>query len=148
MEYLDRDEAALREIWRVLKLGGKAIISTPSASSPFYQTDRLLFGLIAPARPLYRWLKYRLRGKPQPQLPKVTGRKYTRRKWLRLLRSMRFEPEEWVCHAWGWYSLDPFFNLGAFCRASDLLARNSALNWLGTTQLVRVRALKEGEKGT
>ncbi len=56
---------------------------------------------------------------------------------------MRFEPEECVCHAWGWYSLDPFFNQGALCRASDQFATNSALNWLGVHQLVRVRALKE-----
>jgi ubiquinone/menaquinone biosynthesis C-methylase UbiE len=141
IEYLERDEAALREMWRVLKPGGRAIISTPNASSPFYLTGRLLDGLMAPARPLYRLVRYRLRGKPQP--PKVTNRKYSRRKWLRLLRSMRFEPEEWLCHAWGWYTLDLFFKHGALCRASDLFARNPALNWLGTSQLVCARALKE-----
>ncbi len=34
IEYLDGDEPALREMWRVLKPGGKAIIATPSADSP------------------------------------------------------------------------------------------------------------------
>jgi len=46
------------------------------------------------------------------------------------------------CHAWGCYAVERFFPQGGFCRASDQFARNRAVNWLASDQLVRVRAVK------
>ena len=138
MEYLDRDEPALQEVWRVLKPGGKAVISTLSAICPFHYMDRVLVVLV---RPLYRFVKYRMHGRQLPG-PEPRSRKYFRGRWLRLLRSVRLEPEDWLCHCWGCYTLPRFFGQAYLGRASDWFARNRALNWLGSHQLVRVRAVK------
>ena len=146
LAFLDADEPALREIWRVLKPGGRAVLATPSGIRPFYYMDRMLAGLMAATRPLYRFVKYRLlrRPKPQPQelRPQSQQRLYYRAAWLRRLRSVGLEPEDWVCHGWGWPKLEQFFEQGSLCRASDRFARNPVLNWLGWHQLVRVRAVK------
>jgi len=145
MEYLEKDEPALREIWRVLKPGGRAVITTPSSICPFFYMDVAFLKMTALARPLVRFFRYRLRGKPLPprgRLPVVIHHRYYRPRWLNLLRTMQLEPEDWACHSWGWYSLEPFINQGAFCRISDRFARSSLLNWLASNQLVCVRATK------
>jgi hypothetical protein len=97
------------------------------------------------ARPLVRFVRHRLRGKPlrtSDALRSVTHRRYRRRRWVELMRSMRLETEDWACHSWGWYSLERFFNQGAFCRASDRFARNPLLNGLASNQLACVRVIK------
>jgi ubiquinone/menaquinone biosynthesis C-methylase UbiE len=165
IEYLDSDEQALREMWRVLKPGGTAVIATPNAISPLQLLDRALLVLMPVAAPLYDFMKYRLRGKPMPlrQSPGVVlNRKYHRRSWLRLLRSLGLQPEEWICHGWGWYmsplgrlttflskkekvfrrGFERFFGRASASRASDRFVRSPALNWLASEQIVRVRAIK------
>lgn len=166
IEYLDTDERALREMCRVLKPGGSAVVSTPSAIYPFYHLDRVFLGLMASSRPLYHFVKYRLHGRRAPVRQasrEVVHRRYYRRRWLRLLRSVGLEPEAWVCHGWGWYrsrplallaerlsqqarlfrrTLERLFGQAAVGRASDGFARNRALNWVAAEQLVRARAVK------
>jgi ubiquinone/menaquinone biosynthesis C-methylase UbiE len=151
IEYLDGDEQSLKEIGRVLKPGGWAVIATPNAICPLQIMDRALFVLLSAAKPVYYFLKYRLQGKPQPvQPPSFEGprRRYYRGKWLRLLRSLGFEPEESLCHGWGWYKSRPlaflvqFLGSLALWRASDRFVRNRALNWLASEQMVRARAIK------
>jgi ubiquinone/menaquinone biosynthesis C-methylase UbiE len=140
MEYLDRDESALREMWRVLRPGGHAVITTPNSVCPFFHMDMAVLKMRVATRPMI----HRLRGKRSPAngLPQVIHRRYSRSSWQKLLRSMQLETEDWACHSWGWYSLERFFDQGAFCRASDRFARNSLLNWLASNQLVCVRAIK------
>jgi ubiquinone/menaquinone biosynthesis C-methylase UbiE len=145
MEYLNSDDAALREMWRVLKPGGRAVITTPSSACPFYYIDRAILTAGFLARPLVRFVRYCLRGrssKASSALPSVTHRRYYRRRWVKLMRSEGLETEDWACHSWGCESLERFFNQGAFCRASDRFARNPWLNWLGSNQLACVRAIK------
>jgi SAM-dependent methyltransferase len=166
VEYLERDERALSEIRRVLKPGGRAVISTPNAISPLRGADALAFALENAARPLYRAVKYRLRGKPTPVDPPVflaPHRFYHRREWLRLLQAAGLELEEFVCHGWGWYRsrlgslaesmarkgrllrthLDRRFGAdsieGIHCR----LLRSRAVHWMAAEQMVLVRAFKE-----
>lgn len=165
IEYLESDEQALREIQRVLKPGGTALIATPSAISPLQLLDQVLFRLMTVARPAYYFMKYRLRGKPAP-IPQfssvVANRKYHRARWLRLLRSFGLQPEKWICHGWGWYmsplgllpqrlsrkenvfrrGIERLFGPAASSRAADLFVRNRAFNWLAAEQIVRVRAIK------
>jgi ubiquinone/menaquinone biosynthesis C-methylase UbiE len=165
IEYLDTDGPALREIWRVLKPGGTAVVSTSSATCPLHLMDRVLFVLMAPARSLYYFAKYRLRGRQAPfgqPSRKVFARRYYRRRWLQLLRSVGLEPEEWVGEGWGWYrsrlclwvpllfrpaarfrhTLERIFGRALVYRALNGFARNRAVNWLLPEQLVRVRAVK------
>ena len=145
MEYLTGDEAALREMWRVLKPGGRAVITTPSSTCPFYYVDRAITTAAALARPLVHFVRNRSRGRPltaSSPLPAVAHRRYYRRHWMELMRSVGLETEDWACHSWGCYSLERFFSQGAFCRASDRFARNPLLNWLASNQLACVRAIK------
>jgi transposase len=62
--------------------------------------------------------------------------------WRRLRYSMQLKPEDWACHSRRCYSLERFFKQAALCRASDRFARNPALNWLASNQLVCVRTIK------
>ena len=145
VEYLSSDLPALHEIWRVLKPDGRAVITTPSSTCPFYYMDRALTRAIFLARPTVRFVRYRMRGKPltaSDELPSVTHRRYNRTRWVKLMRSVGLELEDWACHSWGWYTLERFFNQGAFCRVSDRFARNRLLNWLASNQLALVRAVK------
>jgi ubiquinone/menaquinone biosynthesis C-methylase UbiE len=145
MEYLEKDEPALREMWRVLKPGGRAVITTPNIVCPFFHMDMAVQKVRVVARPFVRFVRHGLRGKPLPRdarLPHVIHRRYYRARWLNLLRSVQLEAEDWACHSWGWYSLERFFDQGALCRSSDRFARNSLLNWLASNQLVCVRAIK------
>jgi len=145
LEYLNRDEAALRDMWRVLKPGGRAIITTPSSTCPFYYMDQLYQKAWLLARPAARGLRYGLLRRPMPvrrALPVVVHRRYYRPRWAKLMRSLGLELEDWVCHSWGWYSLEWLFSQGAFCRASDRFARNRFLSWLASDQVARVRAVK------
>jgi SAM-dependent methyltransferase len=144
MEYLRGDEAALREMWRVLKPGGYAVITTPSSICPFFYMDRGLIHVRFLLRPLISSGRRLLGGKPSPAetLPAVTHRRYYQPRWEKLLRSCGLELEDWACHSWGWYGLERFFPQGGFSRASDRFARNPALNWLASNQLACVHAIK------
>jgi ubiquinone/menaquinone biosynthesis C-methylase UbiE len=145
MEYLEKDEPALREMWRVLKPGGCAVITTPNSICPFFHMDMAVLKMRVVARPIVGFVRHRLLGKPLPRegrLPHVIHRRYSRSRWQNLLRSLQLETEDWACHSWGWYSLERFFDQGALCRASDRFARNSLLNWLASNQLACVRAIK------
>lgn len=140
VEYLNRDEPALQEMWRVLKPGGWAIITTPSITCPFYHMDMAYQKFRFTARPVIRL--FRRGSSDSDRLPQVVHRRYYRPRWLALLRSLHLEMEDWVCHSWGWYSMERFFSQGALSRASDRFARNPWISWLGSDQLVCVRAVK------
>lgn len=144
MEYLGSDEPALREMRRVLKPGGHAVITTPSSICPFFYMDRGLIRFRFAVRPLTGAIRRMFGGKQRPAqpFPRVQHRRYRRGNWVKLLRSQGLELEDWVCHSWGWYGLERFFPQGAFCRASDRFARNGAMNWVASDQLACVRAVK------
>jgi SAM-dependent methyltransferase len=162
IEYQDSDGRTLAEIRRVLRAGGVAVISTPSAVSPLYHLDRLVLAAEDAAKPLFYLAKYRLRGRAIPDEPPaghVTIRRYRRGPWVRALRSAGLEPEAWVCRGWGWYKS----RLGGAAarlsragrrirravthlagepwtsRAVSLAIRHPVLNWIGAEQIVLVR---------
>src|SRR6266705_1756754 len=62
IEYLESDEQALREIRRVLKPGGRAVIAISNGSSPLLRLDGVVQRGVALVRPVYHLLKYRFRG--------------------------------------------------------------------------------------
>jgi ubiquinone/menaquinone biosynthesis C-methylase UbiE len=145
MEYLSSDEPALREMWRVLKPGGWAVITTPSSICPFFYTDRAIVNMRFFARPLLNFIRKSLGGTPSSKsrkAPAVNHRRYSHGNWVKLMRSVGLETEDWACHAWGFYSLERFFPQAHFCRASDRFARNSLINWIASDQLACVRAIK------
>src|SRR5207248_7575568 len=89
IEYLDTELGALKEIDRVLKPGGCAVISTPNAICPLEVIDRAVFAMTGAMQKL--------------PVSYNTCHRYYRRDWLRLLRSIGFQVEEFLCHGWGWY---------------------------------------------
>jgi len=50
MEYLESDEQALREVWRVLKPGGRAVIAIPNGSYPLRRLDVVVPRVVAVLR--------------------------------------------------------------------------------------------------
>ena len=144
MEYLASDEPALREMHRILKPGGHAVITTPSSICPFFYMDRGLIRVRFAIRPLTGTIRRMMGGQQRPAqpYPKVQHRRYRKGSWVKSLAANGFVLEDWVCHSWGWYGLERFFPQGAFCRASDKFARNPALNWIASDQLACVRAVK------
>ena len=144
VEYLATDGPALTEIQRVLKPGGFAVITTPSSICPFFYMDRALIRARFAVRPAIGVLRRMFGGEQreaQPY-PKVQHRRYRKGSWDKLLRSHGLQLDDWVCHAWGCYGIQRFWAQGGFCRASDRFARNSAINWLASDQLVCVKAVK------
>lgn len=140
MEYLTSDKPGLREMWRVLKPGAVAVITTPSGVTPFYYFDRGMLKARVIARPLVNLVR-----KPLTylrDLPTVTHRRYVKGPWVKLMRSVGLELEDWVCHSWGSYGLQRFFKQGSFCRASEHFARNPMISWLASDQISCVRAVK------
>lgn len=169
IEYLESDEQALHEIRRVLRPGGRAVIAISNGSSPLLRLDAMVLRVLAALRPAYHLVKYRFRGRPAPS-PETSGgtvhrrpyRRFYRSRWLRLVRGLHFEPEEWICHSWGWLrsplgllvqflsmmqavfrrGIDRLFGRALLSRASDKLVRSRTLSWLAAQHIFRVRALK------
>jgi SAM-dependent methyltransferase len=162
IEYQDADDRMLGEIRRVLKPGGRAVISTPSAVSPLFHLDRAMLGVETAIKPAYYAVKYGLRGRSVPADPParhVAIRRYRRAEWFRRLRAAGLEPDEFVCRGWGWYqsrlgsaasalssagrhvrkALEDRFGVDRVSRARTTFMRHPACNWIGAEQLVRVR---------
>jgi ubiquinone/menaquinone biosynthesis C-methylase UbiE len=164
IEYLESDEPALREIRRVLKPGGQAVIAIPSGSSPLRRMDGVVLSMVAVLRSAYYLLNYRFRGRtaPSPETPAGIHRRFYRGRWRRLLRRLSFEPEEWICHGWGWFrtplgrlvrllskgltvfgrGIERLFGQALLSRARDTFVRSRALNWLAAEYIFRARAIK------
>jgi ubiquinone/menaquinone biosynthesis C-methylase UbiE len=170
IEYLESDEQALREIRRVLRPGGRAVIAIANGRSVVRRIDGVLFRLVSLLRPAYHRLKYRFRGNPVPPpaapaatVPRALYQRFYRSRWLRLLRGVNLEPEEWICHSWGWLRspLGPLVQLlsmrqtvfrrgierllgrALLSRASEKIVRSRAFNWFAAEHIIRVRAIKE-----
>src|SRR5436190_11837568 len=64
IEYLESDEQALREIRRVLRPGGRAVVAIPSGSSPLRRMDGVVLSVVAGLRSAYHPVKRRVCGGP------------------------------------------------------------------------------------
>ena len=169
IEYLESDEQALHEIWRVLRPGGEAVIAISNGRSPLLRLDVVVLKVVAVLRPAYHLVKYRFRGRPapSPETPAVRVhsrlyRRFYRSRWLRLLRALNFEQEEWICHSWGWLGsplsflvrflsmmqtgfrrgIERLFGPALLSQASDAFVRSPVLSWLAAEHIFRVRAIK------
>lgn len=144
VEYLASDDAALKEMHRVLRPGGYSVITTPSSVCPFFYVDRALVRTRFSIRPVVGALRRLMGGEARPArpLPKVEHRRYRKGSWAKLMASHGLQLEDWVCHAWGCYAIERFFPQGGFCRLSDRFARNGLLSWIASDQLSCARAVK------
>src|SRR5438094_4832154 len=126
IEYLESDEQALREIRRVLRPGGRAVVAIPSGSSPLRRMDGVVLSVVAVLRSAYHPVKRRFRGRPPCSRETPAGalrRRFYRGRWLRLLRGLSFEPEEWICHGWGWFRSPLGLSVGVLSKGHTVLRR-------------------------
>lgn len=169
IEYLQSDERALREIRRVLRPGGRAVIAIANGYSPLRRLDNVVLRMVTLLRRVYNLVKYQFRGPAAPFSEAPAGtvrralyRRFYRSRWLRLLRGLNFEPEEWICHSWGWFrsplgvlvhrvattqtmfqrGMERLFGPMLLSRAGDKFVRSRALNWLAAEHIFRIRAIK------
>lgn len=131
VEYIDDDAAAVREMARVLKPGGIALISLPNVCSPFRLWRRLLL------RPLAAILRA-VAGKPPRR--GMFHREYSSAGYGRLLRAHRLEPVEHVYYNFKLVPspVDEWFPVTTVRATEPLeaLARGP-LRWLGTSLIVK-----------
>jgi ubiquinone/menaquinone biosynthesis C-methylase UbiE len=137
VEYVVDDGEAIREIARVLKPGGVAIISMPNRRAPFVTWNRAVY------KPMVRAVK-RLRGRPADEL---VHREYLEREYFALLHRNGLEPERAVYYNFKLIP-SPFDRwLGRVTvwasRPLERLARGG-FRWLGTGMLVFARAKGRG----
>src|SRR2546425_1105767 len=85
IEYLESDEQALREMRRVLRPGGRAVIAISNGRSPLLRLDRVLRRWVALLRPAHRLLTGRFRGAPAPS-PETPGGVAQRSRYRRFYR--------------------------------------------------------------
>lgn len=164
IEYLDSDEAALAQIRRVLKPGGRAVIAAPNAIAPLQNIDRACFTAHQQGTSLARSIKACLSKRAVPQVESLPdqsrGRRYSRRKLVRALRSFGFSAEETLCYGWGWYrtnllataanvaskSMERIGELAlgrnAYSAMRRAIALNPILNWMSAEHMLRVRLTK------
>ena len=131
VEYLKDDGEAIREMARVLKPGGTAIISMPNRRGPFVRWNRRLY------KPVVRGLN-RLRGRRTPE--ELVHREYLESDYFALLRSNGLMPVDAVYYNFKLVP-SPFDRvLRGFTvwssRKLEFLARGS-WRWLGTGMLIR-----------
>lgn len=131
VEYLEDDGEAIREMARVLKPGGVAIITLPNRRSPFVTWNRLVY------KPLVRLLQ-RIRGRTPP--PEVTHREYTESAYGRLLGQNGLRAIDIVYYNFKLVPspLDRLLPRWTIWTSSGLeFLRAGPLRWLGTGFIVK-----------
>lgn len=131
VEYLKDDAEAIREMARVLKPGGTAIISMPNRRAPFVRWNRSVY------KPIVRGLN-RLRGKRTEE--ELVHREYLESDYFALLRANGLMPVDAVYYNFKLVPSPLDRVLRGFTvwssRKLEGLAR-SGRRWLGTGMLIR-----------
>lgn len=91
VEYLDDDRAALRELHRVLRPGGLAVITCPHYWAPWRRWDALYWGMVQPLRSLMGRAPYSL----------VSHREYRESEYRALLTEHGFSIEDVAYYGFG-----------------------------------------------
>lgn len=116
IEYCPDEQRALDEMVRVLKPGGRFIITVPNVLSPFRRFDALLLAIERPLIPVLRRLRYGADGaaaRAKLDRPRLNHREYTLGEIVGYLEKRGVRIERRAGHSWGSYRLDPMLPVGA-----------------------------------
>jgi len=116
IEYCPDEQRALDEMVRVLKPGGRFIITVPNLLSPFRRLDAFILAIERPLVPLLRRARYgaaRAAEREKLDRPRLNHREYTLGKIVRYLEARGVDIQRKAGHSWGSYRLDPVLPIGA-----------------------------------
>ena len=116
IEYLENDQKALDELVRVLRPGGRIVLTTPNLISPFRWLDEGIRRVEKPLVPLLRRLRYgaeKSAEKARADKPRLFHRDYSLSGLAGQLERRGIKIERKAGHSWGSYRLDPYLPFGA-----------------------------------
>lgn len=132
VEYVEDDDAAIREMARVLKPGGTVLVTLPNRRSPFRFWQRMVYG---GARRAFRAIARRRVSRPE-----IDHREYVEREYVARLEANGFAVSDVVYYNFkvALFPLDRWFPRVTVATSAALepLGR-SPLRWLGTGLIVR-----------
>lgn len=143
IEYLDSDAKALDELVRVVKPGGRIIVTVPNLLSPFRWVDGALLAAERPFVPMLRRLRYGAAGaaeRAKSDRPRLFHRDYTLGGLARELDRRGIAVDRLAGHSWGMYRVDPYLPFGAaLTRATKGLSETPFFRSLGASLVVSGR---------
>jgi SAM-dependent methyltransferase len=116
IEYLHDDAKALDELVRVLRSGGRIVLTTPNLLSPFRWLDQGIRRVEKPLIPLLRRVRYGAEGsaaRARADTPRLFHKEYSLGGIARQLERRGITVERRSGHSWGSYRVDPFLRFGA-----------------------------------
>jgi SAM-dependent methyltransferase len=140
IEYLESDAKALDELVRVLRPGGRIVVTTPNLISPFRWVDEGIRRIEKPLVPLLRRLRYGADGsaaRGRADRPRLFHRDYTLGGLASQLERRGVSVQRKAGHSWGSYRLDPFVRFGApLTRVAKAWSEAPVLRSIGASLVV------------
>jgi len=141
IEYVDDPLVLLKEMARVMRPGGTAVITAPHVYCPFRWWDRyLLEWLKAPFRPAVRFLKYYVLRKQRPTKPRIHHTQFSFRKMANMASQAGLVADRHLYCTIRSDSIETILPIGGpLTRLMDRFAYHHWISWIASNLIVRLR---------